>query len=44
MTREELFDAWAPAGGPWSDWAKPVLFAHVEGDRITYPAETLFFL
>src|SRR5436309_4375191 len=28
MTREELFDAWAPAGGPWSDWAKPVLFAH----------------
>jgi len=28
MTREELFDIWAPAGGPWSDWAKPVLFAH----------------
>jgi hypothetical protein len=28
MTREELFDAWAPAGGIWSDWAKPVLFAH----------------
>src|SRR4051794_4793341 len=28
MTRDELFDAWAPAGGPWSDWAKPVLFAH----------------
>lgn len=28
MTREELFDAWAPASGPWSDWAKPVLFAH----------------
>jgi hypothetical protein len=28
MTREELFDAWAPAGAPWSDWAKPVLFAH----------------
>jgi hypothetical protein len=28
VTREELFDAWAPAGGPWSDWAKPVLFAH----------------
>src|SRR3954452_24194 len=28
MTREEMFDAWAPAGGPWSDWAKPVLFAH----------------
>src|SRR5947209_18025924 len=28
MTREELFDAWAPAGASWSDWAKPVLFAH----------------
>lgn len=28
MTRDELFDAWAPAGGLWSDWAKPVLFAH----------------
>jgi hypothetical protein len=28
MTREELFEIWAPAGGPWSDWAKPVLFAH----------------
>ena len=23
MTREELFDAWAPAAGIWSDWAKP---------------------
>jgi hypothetical protein len=28
MTRDELFDAWAPAGAVWSDWAKPVLFAH----------------
>ena len=28
MIREELFDAWAPTGVPWSDWAKPVLFAH----------------
>jgi hypothetical protein len=28
MTREELFESWAPAGGLWSDWTKPVLFAH----------------
>ena len=27
MTREELFDIWAPAESPWSLWAKPVLFA-----------------
>jgi hypothetical protein len=24
------FDVWAPPGGPWSDWVKPVLFAHVD--------------
>jgi hypothetical protein len=28
MTRDELFDIWAPAASPWSLWAKPVLFAH----------------
>jgi hypothetical protein len=28
MTRDDLFAAWAPADSPWSDWAKPVLFAH----------------
>src|SRR5439155_13241715 len=22
-------DAWAPAGGTWSDWAKPAPFAHL---------------
>ena len=27
MTKEELFDAWAPDGVEWSAWAKPVLFA-----------------
>jgi hypothetical protein len=27
MTKEELFDAWAPEGAQWSAWAKPVLFA-----------------
>ena len=27
MTKEELFNAWAPDGVEWSAWAKPVLFA-----------------
>lgn len=27
MTRESIFEAWAPAGGWWSPWVKPVLFA-----------------
>ena len=28
MNIHETFEAWAPADGPWSPWAKPVLFAH----------------
>ena len=27
MTKEEVFNAWAPEGVEWSAWAKPVLFA-----------------
>jgi hypothetical protein len=27
MTKEEIFEAWAPDGIEWSAWAKPVLFA-----------------
>jgi len=27
MTKEELFEIWAPPGGRWSPWVKPVLFA-----------------
>jgi len=30
MTREELYEIWAPASGRWSPWAKPVLFAHAD--------------
>ncbi len=26
MNREEVYDAWAPEGGIWSRWVKPVLF------------------
>jgi hypothetical protein len=27
MTKEEIFETWAPPGGRWSPWVKPVLFA-----------------
>ncbi|HEX8524954.1 MAG TPA: hypothetical protein VF669_22075 [Tepidisphaeraceae bacterium] len=30
MTPAYVFDVWAPPHAPWSLWAKPVLFAHVE--------------
>ena len=30
MTPQEHFDIWAPAGLPWSPWAKPLMFAHME--------------
>lgn len=32
MTREELYDIWAPENGAWSQWVKPVLFAHLRPD------------
>src|SRR5262245_43862336 len=28
--RERLFNTWAPAGGVWSPWVKPVVFASLE--------------
>lgn len=28
MDKHRLYECWAPAGALWSDWAKPVLFAH----------------
>ena len=31
MDSSEIFETWAPTGGPWSPWAKPVLFAHITG-------------
>jgi hypothetical protein len=27
--KEFIFESWAPPGGIWSDWAKPVLFAFI---------------
>jgi len=29
MTKEEIFQVWAPDDCPWSPWVKPVLFAHL---------------
>ncbi len=41
MTKEEVFDAWIPYGPPWSSWAKPVLFAHMELARSVNLVATL---
>jgi hypothetical protein len=30
MTKESLFDAWAPPSAIWSRWAKPVLFSQMD--------------
>jgi hypothetical protein len=29
MTRDDIYDAWIPAGGPWTIWAKPVALADI---------------
>src|ERR1700744_491178 len=29
MNKDQIFTAWAPDASLWSQWAKPVLFAHV---------------
>lgn len=34
LTRDELFELWAPATSPWSVWTKPLLFAHLEGAEL----------
>ena len=39
-TTREIFEAWAPESSPWSKFAKPVLFAHVnerQHDRAQRP-------
>jgi hypothetical protein len=32
MSNEHVFEIWAPPGGLWSDWVKPVLFSYMPGD------------
>lgn len=34
MTNQEAFAIWAPADSPWSDWAKPALFATAPTDPL----------
>jgi hypothetical protein len=41
MNREYVFNVWAPPGGPWSAWVKPVLFAHVD-PLAAYPDVQLY--
>ncbi len=38
MQPEEILDIWAPPGGAWSLWAKPVLFAQMDLSRAAVPA------
>jgi hypothetical protein len=33
MTRDQIFDAWAPPGAPWSGWVKPAPFAHLPREQ-----------
>jgi hypothetical protein len=30
MWHEEVYDAWTPREGPWSDWVKPALFTQLQ--------------
>lgn len=32
MTRDEIFETWAPPGAPWSGWVKPAPFAHLPSE------------
>jgi hypothetical protein len=34
MTKEEIFETWAPPGGRWSPWVKPVLFACIDHEPL----------
>jgi hypothetical protein len=40
MTNEECFEAWAPDGVFWSQWAKPILFTRLPPATPLDPAET----
>ena len=39
MTKESIFDVWAPAGARWSRWVKPVLFACLDQPAATWLSE-----
>ncbi len=33
MSNERIFETWAPPGGIWSGWVKPVLFSYMRGEE-----------
>lgn len=35
--RDTIFSVWAPPGALWSDWVKPVLFAHIGRPNVIGP-------
>jgi hypothetical protein len=37
MRREAIFEAWVPAAGTWSLWARPILFAQMSEEAETAP-------
>jgi hypothetical protein len=41
MTKQEVYDAWAPSWSDWSTWAKPVLFAYADLATQTVPGTEL---
>ena len=42
MDLRAIFEAWAPQGGPWTPWAKAILFAfaHVDAAANLYLANS----
>ncbi len=41
MNAEAVYEAWAPAGGAWSLWARPVLFAQLGDEPAAAPPTAL---
>lgn len=40
MTREELYEIWAPRGAVWSPWAKAVIFANFQWPEVSSPPDS----
>jgi hypothetical protein len=38
VTKEEIYDCWAPSSLPWSKWVKPILFASMDPLQTLPPA------
>jgi hypothetical protein len=42
MDKQRIFETWVPRQSLWSDWAKPVLFAHLPRTLVEIPSLSLF--